>query len=147
MKIHQLELRQEREQLMVFRAGLANRAAAEDWMSAMHHQRRFKEKCIRIGIRSSVVIEVGPILDANSGMDEPFDDDLGRRGNLEISACDHLERLLLQSTSQIEFVHPRGTRPSCGHDGGLRRSNRHRHGQRGILRLCIRDMAGQIAPL
>ena len=84
MKIDQVKLCEKGEELVIFRPSHANRRAAEDRIVAKHQPRGLKQKGLAIGVGVSGVIEVGPVLDPDSGSNYTFDHDLRVRWDFEI---------------------------------------------------------------
>ena len=76
MKIKKVQLCQQREKLLVFSAHMADRGSAED--GAVSERHAFHIKHIRAGIfgRLSGVVEVGPVKNPHSGLDQAFKHDL-----------------------------------------------------------------------
>src|SRR5579872_1528005 len=76
MKVHEIEFSEEREQLMIFRSRHSNGCAAKNGVAPKHELSCFEQKRVGIRVRFSRVIEIGPVLYADTGFNQTFDYDL-----------------------------------------------------------------------
>src|SRR5271166_638549 len=86
VKINQTQFRQKSEELMIFGAGHADCCTPKNRIAAKHETRRLEQKGIRIGVGVAGVIEVRPILNADTGLNQSLDHDLGVCRNLQVDS-------------------------------------------------------------
>ncbi len=132
MKINQIKLRKQGKELMIFGARPADRGSTEYRLVAKQQSGGLEQERVLVGTRLPGVVEVRPVLHADSWFDESFDYDfrICRNFMIDRSALHQSDSLILQSAGEFVFVHAEGTGcRGCDHQS-LADSDRDRHLQR-----------------
>ena len=147
VKVDEVEFCEECEELMIFGARRSDRCATKNGIVPKHKPGSFEQKGLGIRVRFSRVIEVRPVLDADTGLNQSLDYDFRLRGNLEIYrlAWDQLNSLLLQTSGEVVFIHSIGVCCCSGNDHGLADTDGDRHGQRSALFFGLGKLLRQVA--
>ena len=135
MKINKVQLREEGKELVIFGGRQADGTTTENGIVPEHEPSRFKQKCIAVRTGFSGVVEVRPILHADTGFNQAFDHDLRIRGHLEVYrlATEEWNGFLLQASRQIIFIQTARIGSTGGHDDCLADPDGNRHFQRASL--------------